>query len=104
MSTTTVRVEPVNEKVRQDEWRAEFVEEAKRRYAAIAATGKSIPWGTMRTHLENCAVALQASIQSKLSLPPPPVSEPPLSQPPPSPDPPTSMLGESPRSKSSMGV
>jgi predicted transcriptional regulator len=46
-------LEAIAEKAEQEERRADFVDEAQRRYAAIVATGKTIPWADMRAYLED---------------------------------------------------
>ena len=77
MSTTTIRVpeelkarvaaaakragttshnfilEAIAEKADQEERRGEFHDTAERRYAKIAASGKTIPWTEMRRYLED---------------------------------------------------
>lgn len=45
-------LQAIAEKTEQEERRASFHEEADRRYAEIAASGKTIPWETMRAYLE----------------------------------------------------
>ncbi len=45
-------LQAIVEKAQQQELYSEFNEEAERRYAAILATGKTIPWSEMRTYLE----------------------------------------------------
>lgn len=45
-------LQAIAEKTEQEERRADFDEEADRRYAEIAASGKTIPWESMRTYLE----------------------------------------------------
>jgi Ribbon-helix-helix protein, copG family. len=45
-------LQAIAEKTEQEERRADFNEEADRRYAEIVASGKTIPWETMRTYLE----------------------------------------------------
>jgi len=46
-------LEAIAEKADQEERRAEFHEVAERRYAEIAASGKTIPWTEMRRYLED---------------------------------------------------
>jgi predicted transcriptional regulator len=43
----------IEEKADQDEHRVDFHDVADRRYAAIAATGKTVPWTEMRRYLED---------------------------------------------------
>lgn len=45
-------LQAIAEKTELEERRAAFHEEADRRYAEIVATGKTIPWETMRAYLE----------------------------------------------------
>jgi predicted transcriptional regulator len=45
-------LQAIAEKAQQQELYSEFNEQAERRYAAILATGKTIPWNEMRTYLE----------------------------------------------------
>jgi len=46
-------LEAIAEKADEAERRGDFHELAEKRYAAIAASGKAIPWGEMRTYLED---------------------------------------------------
>jgi predicted transcriptional regulator len=46
-------LEAIAEKTDQQEQRAEFVDEADRRLANIASSGKTIPWEEMRRYLED---------------------------------------------------
>lgn len=46
-------LEAIVEKADQAERRADFIESAEKRYAEIAATGKTIPWKKMRAYLED---------------------------------------------------
>ena len=48
-------LQAIAEKTELEERRAAFHDEADRRYAEIAASGKTIPWETMRTYLEASA-------------------------------------------------
>ena len=45
-------LEAIAEKAEQEERRGEFQDTAERRYAGIAASGKTVPWSEMRRHLE----------------------------------------------------
>jgi len=45
-------LQAIAEKTALEEHRAAFHEEADRRFDEIVATGKTIPWETMRTYLE----------------------------------------------------
>ena len=45
-------LEAIAEKAEQDERRREFEDTAERRYAGIAASGKTVPWKEMRRYLE----------------------------------------------------
>jgi predicted transcriptional regulator len=45
-------LEAIAEKADQEERRSDFNDTADRRYAEIAALGKTIPWNEMRTYLE----------------------------------------------------
>lgn len=44
-------LEAIAEKTDEEERRSEFHGVAEKRYAAIVATGKTIPWSEMRTYL-----------------------------------------------------
>ena len=46
-------LEAIAEKADQDERRGDFNEVAEKRYARIAASGKTIPWHEMRGYLED---------------------------------------------------
>lgn len=46
-------LEAIAEKADQVERRADFHDEAERRYAALAASGKTISWSEMRRYLED---------------------------------------------------
>jgi len=45
-------LEAISEKTERDERRTEFHDAAEQRYAAILATGKTVPWNEMRRYLE----------------------------------------------------
>ena len=45
-------LEAIAEKADQEERRADLHDAAEQRYAAIAATGRTIPWPAMRRYLE----------------------------------------------------
>lgn len=45
-------LEAIAEKAERAERRAGFDAEAERRYAAIAASGKTVPWSALRGYLE----------------------------------------------------
>lgn len=45
-------LQAIAEKAEQEELRSEFQATANKRYAAIAASGKTIPWSEMRLHLQ----------------------------------------------------
>lgn len=45
-------LQAIAEKTDDEERRADFDEVAERRYAEIVASGKTIPWGEMRTYLQ----------------------------------------------------
>lgn len=45
-------LQAIAEKTEMEERRADFHEEADRRYAEIGASGKTIPWEVMRAYLE----------------------------------------------------
>ena len=45
-------LEAIAEKTEQEERQEEFQGAAKQRYAAILASGKTVPWGEMRRYLE----------------------------------------------------
>lgn len=53
-------LEAIAEKADQAERRADFHDEAERRYAAIAASGKTIAWSEMRRYLEDGASGRKA--------------------------------------------
>ena len=46
-------LEAIAEKADEEERRSDFHDVADKRYARIAASGKTIPWSEMRTYLEN---------------------------------------------------
>jgi predicted transcriptional regulator len=46
-------LEAIAEKADEAERRSDFHDVAEKRYAAIVATGQTIPWSEMRTYLEN---------------------------------------------------
>jgi predicted transcriptional regulator len=46
-------LEAIAEKADSEERRSDFDEVAEQRYAQIVASGKTIPWDRMRSHLEN---------------------------------------------------
>jgi predicted transcriptional regulator len=46
-------LEAIAEKAEQEEQRSEFDDVAERRFADIVASGKTIPWGEMRSYLED---------------------------------------------------
>ena len=48
-------LEAIAEKADEEERRTDFHDVAERRYAAIVASGKTIPWSEMRSYLENRA-------------------------------------------------
>jgi predicted transcriptional regulator len=45
-------LEAIAEKTEQEERQGEFQDTAEQRYAEILASGKTVPWGEMRRHLE----------------------------------------------------
>ncbi|MEO8188126.1 MAG: CopG family transcriptional regulator [Burkholderiaceae bacterium] len=51
-TTHSFILEAVAEKTDDTERRIDFSELAEKRYAAIAASGKTIPWSEMRAYLE----------------------------------------------------
>jgi predicted transcriptional regulator len=57
-------LEAIAEKANQEELRAEFQDTAERRYAAIVASGKTVPWTEMRRYLER-RVAGKKSVRPK---------------------------------------
>jgi predicted transcriptional regulator len=46
-------LEAIAEKAEQEERRSDFDDVAERRFADIVASGKTIPWGEMRSYLED---------------------------------------------------
>lgn len=46
-------LEAIAEKTDEEERRGDFHDVAEKRYSRIAASGKTIPWGEMRTYLED---------------------------------------------------
>lgn len=46
-------LQAIAEKADEEERRSDFHDVADKRYARIAASGKTIPWSKMRTYLEN---------------------------------------------------
>ena len=55
-------LEAIEESVEAAERRGEFYETAEHRYAAIAETGKTIPWSQMRTYLSDRIKGKKASL------------------------------------------
>lgn len=47
-------LEAIAEKAERADRRADFDAEAEQRFARIVASGKTIPWDDMRSHLEDC--------------------------------------------------
>jgi len=45
-------LDAIAEKAEQEELRGEFQDTAERRYAAIVASGRTVPWNEMRRYLE----------------------------------------------------
>ncbi len=54
-------LQAIAEKTEQEERRASFHEGANRRFAEIAASGKTIPWEIMRAYLEARASGKKAT-------------------------------------------
>lgn len=54
-------LEAIAEKADIEERRAAFVESAEQRYAAIVASGKTVPWTEMRRYLERRLAGRQAA-------------------------------------------
>lgn len=54
-------LDAIAEHVDEEDRRNDFHETAERRYAAIIATGKSIPWEEMRTYLEDRVAGKQTT-------------------------------------------
>jgi predicted transcriptional regulator len=48
-------LEAIAEKAEEAERRSEFHQEAEKRFASIAASGKSVPWSEMRAYLQERA-------------------------------------------------
>jgi len=46
-------LDAITEKLHREEWRGDFIGIAEKRYAQIAASGKTIPWNEMRAYLED---------------------------------------------------
>ncbi len=57
-------LEAIAEKAEQVEQRAEFHDEAEKRYAGIVAAGKTIPWHEMRLYLE-ARIAGKAAVRPR---------------------------------------
>lgn len=53
LSTHGFILEAIAEKAEQEERRADFHDSADQRYAAILATGRTIPWSEMHVYLED---------------------------------------------------
>lgn len=53
MTSHAFILDAIVQRVDQEERRNDFLDAAERRYAAIVATGKTIPWDEVRTYLEN---------------------------------------------------
>lgn len=62
-------LEAIAEKTAQEAARADFHETADRRYANLAATGKTIPWTEMRRYLEQRVAGkkVKAPVAKKLA-------------------------------------
>lgn len=54
-------LDAIAEHVEQEDRRNAFQETAERRYAAIIATGKTIPWKEVRTYLEDRVAGKQTT-------------------------------------------
>jgi uncharacterized protein (DUF1778 family) len=54
-------IEAITEKAEIEERRADFVESAEQRYAAIVASGRTIPWSEMRRYLQRRANGSRAA-------------------------------------------
>ena len=54
-------VEAIAEKADQAERRADFHDVAEKRYADLVASGKTIPWKTMRDYLEDRVAGKKAT-------------------------------------------
>jgi predicted transcriptional regulator len=52
-TTHSFILEAIAEKADEAQRRSDFHEAAERRFAAIAASGKTIPWSEMRAYLED---------------------------------------------------
>ena len=52
MTSHALIVEAISDRVEADEARNRLLDEADRRYAAIAKTGQTVPWSEMRRYLE----------------------------------------------------
>jgi predicted transcriptional regulator len=51
----------ITEKAELEERRADFLDTAERRYAAIAASGKTVPWREMRRYIERRVTGKKAA-------------------------------------------
>jgi len=52
MTSHALILKAISDRVEADEARNRFLDEADRRYAAIAKTGQTVPWSEMRRYLE----------------------------------------------------
>lgn len=53
MTSHAFILDAIVDRVDEEERRNDFHDTAERRYAEIVASGMTIPWSEMRTHLEN---------------------------------------------------
>jgi predicted DNA-binding protein len=61
-------LEAIAEKAEQAERHSEFLAVAEKRYADVAASGKTIPWEKMRTYLEGRAAGKSVARPSARKL------------------------------------
>ncbi|GAB5415033.1 MAG: hypothetical protein Cons2KO_26360 [Congregibacter sp.] len=52
MTSHALILQAISDRVEADEARNRLLDEADRRYAAIAKTGQTVPWSEMRRYLE----------------------------------------------------
>ena len=54
-------LEAIAQKTEQEERRGEFLDTAEERYAAIVASGRTVPWSDMRRYLERRSAGRKAA-------------------------------------------
>jgi Predicted transcriptional regulator len=68
MTSHALILEAISDRIEADEARNRLYDEADRRYAVIAETGKTIPWSEMRRYLERRWVGESFELPSARAL------------------------------------